>query len=57
MDDFATDNMIGTLVDTDSISSVPITAFVERYDAICLKSVADEHFDRMGIDVKRHYYH
>lgn len=56
MDDFATDNYIGTLVDVSSIDTVPITAFIANNDGVCTKSVAEAHFDQMTSDIKLHYF-
>ena len=55
-DAFAVDNIRTTLVDTDSISTVPISAFIGRQDTLCLPETAEAHFSRMTTMTKLHYF-
>jgi hypothetical protein len=56
MDDFSASNIQGTVVDTDSISTVPVTAFIANNDGVCTRAVAETHLDRMATEVKKHYF-
>ena len=57
MDDFGTGNTQGTLIDTDSIGTVPVTAFLATFDGVCPSSIAEDYLDRMATSVKKHYFH
>ena len=57
MDDFGTSNTQGTLIDTDSIGTVPVTAFLATFDGVCPSSIAEDYLDRMATSVKKHYFH